>query len=149
MLSLCKTLHLHCLVLLQHKVPHQRLLHKLNFYVVRDENLHWVESFLTNRKQRVLLDGRESSQADVTSGVPQGTVNSPLYFLALYINDLPECTLSETRLFADDGLLYREIRMDRDAEALQKDHQSLEKWEDEWQMKFHPEKCQVIHECKL
>ena len=104
------------------KVPHQRLLHKLNFYGVRDENLHWVESFLTNRKQRVLLDGKESSQADVTSGVPQGTVNGPLYFLA-FINDLPECTLSDTRLFADDGLLFREIRTDRDAEALQKDLQ--------------------------
>lgn len=128
------------------KVPHQRLLHKLNFYGVRDENLHWVESFLSSRKQRVLLDGKESSQAEVTSGVPQGTVNGPLYFLA-FINDLPECTLTDTRLFADDGLLYREIRTDRDAEALQKDLQSLEKWEDEWQMKFHPEKCQVIHIC--
>ena len=128
------------------KVPHQRLLHKLNFYGVRNENLHWVESFLTNRKQRVLLDGKESSQADVTSGVPQGTVNGPLYFLA-FINDLPECTLSDTHLFADDGLLFREIRTDKDAEALQKDLQSLEKWEDEWQMKFYPEKCQVIHIC--
>ena len=128
------------------KVPHQRLLHKLNFYGVRDENLHWMESFLTNRKQRVLLDGKESSQADVISGVPQGTVNGPLYFLA-FINDLPERTLSDTRLFADDGLLFREIRTDRDAEALQKDLQSLEKWDDEWQMKFHREKCQVIHIC--
>ena len=82
----------------------------------------------------------------MTSGVPQGTVNGPLYFLA-FINDLPECTLSDTRLFADDGLLFREIRTDKDAEALQKDLQSLEKWEDEWQMKFHPEKCQVIHIC--
>lgn len=128
------------------KVPHQRLLHKLDYYGVRGENLQWVKSFLSNRKQRVLLDGKESAQADVTSGVPQGTVNGPLYFLA-FINDLPECTSSDTRLFADDGLLYRQIRSDKDAEALQRDLQALQKWEEKWQMRFHPEKCQVIRIC--
>ena len=81
------------------KVPHQRLIHKLYFYGVRGENLLWVKSFLNARKQRVLLDGKTSDQTDVSSGVPQGTVNGPLYFLA-FINDLPECTSSETRLFA-------------------------------------------------
>ena len=128
------------------KVPHQRLLHKLSYYGVRGENLQWVESFLRNRKQRVLLDGKESAQADVTSGVPQGTVNGPLYFLA-FINDLPECTSSDTRLFADDGLLYRNIKTDKDVQALQNDLNSLERWEEQWQMRFHPEKCQVIHIC--
>ena len=128
------------------KVPHQRLLYKLDFYGVRGENLQWVKSFLSSRKQRVLLDGKISDQADVFSGVPQGTVNGPLYFLA-FINDLPECTSSETRLFADDGLLYKLIKSDKDAQSLQKDLNSLEKWEDDWQMSFHPEKCQVIHVC--
>ena len=108
------------------KVPHQRLLYKLNYYGVREENLQWVESFLSHRKQRVLLDGKSSAQADVTSGVPQGTVNGPLYFLA-FINDLPECTSSDTRLFADDGLLYRTIKSNKDAqEDLQQDLHSLE-----------------------
>ena len=81
------------------KVPHQRLIYKLDFYGVRGENLQWVKSFLSARKQRVLLDGKTSDQADVSSGVPLGTLNGPLYFLA-FINDLPECTSSETRLFA-------------------------------------------------
>ena len=80
------------------KVPHQRLIYKLDFYGVRGENLQWVKSFLSARKQRVLLDGKTSDQTDVSSGVPQGTVNGPLYFLA-FINDLPECSSSETRLF--------------------------------------------------
>ena len=80
------------------KVPHQRLIYKLDFYGVRGENLLWVKSFLSTRKQRLLLDGKTSDQTDVSSGVPRGTVNGPLYFLA-FINDLPECTSSETRLF--------------------------------------------------
>ena len=79
----------------------------------------WVKSFLSSWKQRVLLDGKISDQADVFSGVPQGIVNGPLYFLA-FINDLPECTSSETRLFADDGLLYKLIKSDKDAQSLQK-----------------------------
>ena len=54
------------------KVPYQRLLHKLDYYGVRNSTLHWVKSFLHQRKQSVLLDGAESSEADILSGVPQG-----------------------------------------------------------------------------
>ena len=43
-----------------HKVPHQRLLHKLHFYGVRQSTLRWIESFLSKRKQSVLLDGTRS-----------------------------------------------------------------------------------------
>ena len=55
------------------KVPHQRLLHKLDFYGVRDDTLHWIQSFLSYRKQQVLLESSMSTEADVLSGVPQGT----------------------------------------------------------------------------
>ncbi len=88
------------------KVPHQRLLLKLNHYGVRGATLGWIEGFLSNRKQRVLVDGVTSPWASVHSGVPQGTVLGPLLFLA-YINDLPNYTESPIRLFADDCLLYR------------------------------------------
>ena len=67
----------------------------------------------------------------------------PLLFLA-YINDLPEATTSSARLFADDCLLYRRIKKPEDADLLQKDLSSLEEWEKQWQMCFHPEKCTVI-----
>lgn len=126
------------------KVPHNRLLYKLQFYGVRGNTLKWIQGFLTNRKQRVVLDGERSTEADVLSGVPQGTVLGPLLFLT-YINDLPESvTSSSTRLFADDSLLFRYIKNQQDADLLQKDLTALEKWESDWQMKFHPEKCTVL-----
>ena len=93
----------------------------------------------------MLLDGCRSHQADVISGVPQGTVLGPLLFLA-FINDLPESVkASDPRPFADDCLLYKLINCDADAESVQQDLLALEEWERKWQMKFHPEKCQVIH----
>ena len=79
-------------------------------------------------------------------GVPQGTVLGPLLFLA-YINDIPEAFVhSDSRLFADDCLVYRLVRSDAvaDAARLQDDLEALEKWKKLWQMQFHPEKCQVI-----
>jgi hypothetical protein len=126
------------------KVPHHRLLHKLDYYGVRGNTWKWVQDFLNKRTQKVLLDGVTSSCADVISRVPQGTVMGPLLFLT-FINDLPEHTTSDVRLFADDCLLYRHIRNDEDAAALQNDLTSLQQWEETWQMQFHPQKCNVIH----
>ena len=61
-----------------------------------------------------------------------------------FINDLPEVTNSEARLFAVDCLLYRPIVSRKDTEDLQQDLAALEDWEKQWQMAFHPEKCVVI-----
>lgn len=71
------------------KVPHRRLLHKLNFYGIRGCTLQWIESFLTDKKQRVLVEGLSFNIVDVNSGVPKGTVMGPLLFLT-YINHLPK-----------------------------------------------------------
>ena len=126
------------------KVPHQRLLHKLDFYGVRGNTWNWVKDFLAKRTQQVTLEGQSSTRADVISGVPQGTVMGPLLFLT-FINDLPEYTKSDVRLFADDCLLYRKVNSLADARQLQQDLSSLEYWEKQWQMEFHPQKCTVIH----
>jgi hypothetical protein len=126
------------------KVPHRRLLHKLKFYGVDGTTLAWISSFLSSRKQLVLLDGVKSSEKEVLSGVPQVTVLGPLLFLS-FINDLPDVTTSsDARLFADDCLLYRHVNSQNDSDLLQKDLSALEKWEEEWQMSFHPQKCTVI-----
>ena len=67
-----------------------------------------------------------------------------ILFFLLFINDLPESNESNARLFADDCLLFRPIRNNRDRQILQNDLNSLEEWENRWQMAFHPEKCVVI-----
>jgi hypothetical protein len=78
--------------------------------------------------------------------VPQGTVLGPFLFL-LFINDLPESTESDAKLFADDCLLFRPIQNNRDTQMLQNDLNSMEEWENRWKMAFHPEKCVMMRVC--
>jgi hypothetical protein len=88
------------------KVPHQRLIHELNHYGIRD----WIIDFLGNRQhhEQVLLNGITSSKLSVDSGGPQGTVLGPTLFL-LFINDLPEHVNCNVRLFAEECLLHRKV----------------------------------------
>ena len=87
----------------------------------------------------------ESDPTRVRSGVPQGTVLGPLFFL-VYINDISKgLTIGTTlKLFADDSLLYRIIRSPRDAEILQNDLNKLQSWSENNKMEFHPGKCQLL-----
>lgn len=127
------------------KVHHQSLLLKLEHYGIIDNIHSWINSFLSNRSQKVMVDNKLSSSKRVMSGVPQGSVLGPLLFL-VYINDMPGVVSegSHLKLFADDSLLYRKIKTEKDTGTLQDDLNALQKWEQEWKMEFHPKKCQII-----
>ena len=86
----------------------------------------------------------KSGTVPVTSGVPQGSVLGPILFL-IYINDLPDKTRSKIRLFADDTAIYLAVSNLQDAQILQQDLDQLHEWELQWDMKFNPSKCAVIH----
>lgn len=127
------------------KVPHERLLHKIDQYGIRGSTHAWLSEFLTDRKQQVFLNGSCSESSPVKSGVPQGSVIGRLMFLNFFINDLPEyVSFSTVRLFADDCVLYKKIKSGKDAANLQKDLDGLQQWEADWLMEFHPQKCQFL-----
>jgi hypothetical protein len=124
-------------------VPHERLKSKLHFYGVRGQTLKWIDAFLSNRRQRVILNGACSDWSLVKSGVPQGSVLGPLLFL-LYINDIGDGVESNLRLFADDCVLYRAIKNTNDSIKLQNDLNKLANWGIKWQMKFNVQKCFIM-----
>ena len=124
------------------RVPHRRLLRKLHHYGIRG-NLHsLMTSFLTGRSQKV-VEVSESESVPVIRGVPHGSVLGPLMFL-LFINDLPDKIISNTRLLADDCIIYRAINDDSDCVALQEALTRLADWKQTWAMEFHSQKCSIL-----
>ena len=78
------------------KVPHRRLLHKLDYYGIPGSTHKWISSWLSGRSQQVDLDGQASDPVPVLSGVPQGSVLGSILFL-IFINDLPDNIKSSVR----------------------------------------------------
>ena len=109
------------------KVSHQKLLLKLHRYGIRGPTLKWIQVFLSDRTQTVVIDNEKSATVPVTSGVPQGSVLGPILFL-IYINDLPDKTRSKVRLFADDTAIYMAVSNLEDAQILQQDLDHLHLW---------------------
>ena len=101
----------------------------------------WINYFLTNRTQQVVLEGIASGTVDVTSGVLQGSVIGPILFL-LFINDLPQSLSS--KLFAVDAILYFEVASADDCQMLQSYLNKLTEWEEKRLMSFNQSKCEVL-----
>ena len=98
-------------------VAHKKLLLKLEHYGIQSNTHLWIQTWLTNRTQKVVVEGETSTNLKVLSGVPQGTVLGPLMFL-LHISTR---ITSSIHLFADDCVLYRVIKTPEDHDHLQQD----------------------------
>ena len=91
------------------RVWHVGLLHKRKSYGVSGPIFGLISSFLSNRRLRVVLDGKSSQEYPVNARVPQGSILGPTLFL-LYINDLPDDVICNIAIYADDTSLYSVIR---------------------------------------
>ena len=121
------------------KVWHEGLLFKLKRNGISGKLLLFISDYLSNRKQRVVLNGMESSWLPIDSGVPQGSVLGPLLFL-VYINDLTDDISSNMRLFADDSSLFIKVRdVDESQTQLMEDLEKITNWARQWKMEFNPD----------
>ena len=123
------------------RVPHNRLILKLQCLGINGKVLDVIKDFLIGRTFRVSVQGEFSSFKDILSGIPQGSVLGPLLFI-LFINDLPDCLKSSVKIFADDLKLIANLS---DKTVIDNDLKSLEDWERKWLLEFNSDKCKVLH----
>ena len=96
-----------------------------------DEVGDWIEDWLSDRKQRVVINGTSSDWREVTSGVPQGSVLGPLLFI-IYINDLDLGLVSKISKFADDTKMGINADSDAAVKQLQEDLRKVGEWSKKW-----------------
>ena len=89
-------------------VWHEGLIHKLEVCGLRGKILKILKDFLSDRRQRVVLNGQCSNWDKISAGVPQGSVFGPLFFL-FYINDITHDVACNKKLFADDTSMFRTV----------------------------------------
>ena len=121
------------------RVWHEGLLYKLKSYGISGALLILIKSFLTNRFQRVVLNGQTSNWKNILAGVPQGSILGPLFFL-IFINDIPEGIQSNLKIFADDTSIFS-VMKDRISASvtLNKDMYLISKWAYSGKMSFNPD----------
>ena len=123
-------------------VPRARLISKIEIYGIAGKLLTWIKAFIGNRKQRVKVKDCLSQWADVTSGVPHGSILGPILFL-IYVNDMPSEIRNVCKLFADNAKLFCPIT--KEPSTLQSDIESLYTWSERWQLPFNVVKCKILH----
>jgi hypothetical protein len=117
---------------------------KLRDIGIQGKTADWIENWLKGRKQRVVINGQSSDWANVTSGVPQGSVLGPLLFL-IYVNDIESSVNNTIAMFADDSKIGNSAQNEAERQSLQNDLDKLTSWSQRWQLPFNTDKCSVVH----
>ena len=132
------------------RVWYAGLLHKLKSDGISGQIFGLISSFLSNRRLRVVLDGKSSQEYPVNAGVPQGSILGPTLFL-LYINDLPDDVICNIAIFADNTTLYSKCDQASDlwqqlelASELESDLRDTLDWCRKWLVDFNVEKTQLV-----
>jgi ribonuclease P/MRP protein subunit RPP40 len=109
--------------------------------------LMWINAFLTDRYQCVIIDHCFSEWSPVISGVPQGSVLGPILFI-MFIDDIFEVFIGSTvthQLFADDLKLFSTVNSSGTAASVQSTLDRLQLWCTNWQLTINTQKCFVLH----
>ena len=126
------------------KVWHKGLLRKLESLGVRDPLLKWIRSYLSDRMQRVFIEGQSSDWDRVEAGVPHGSVLGPLLFL-IYINDITCDLQSDSFIYADDTSLLEVVDDPTfSAVSLNNDLERINAWTRDWLVTINPSKTKSI-----
>lgn len=130
------------------KVCHVTLINKLKGFGIRDKVLNWLQNFLQDRYQKVVVQGKLSYPEKVKSGVPQGTVLGPILFI-LYINNLTEVLKScSIKIFADDSKIIKSIENEEDRKLLLEDLIAVIEWAEHNKMELNEAKFMLLQHGK-
>jgi len=127
------------------RIPHDLLLHKLsNRYNVKGHLLNWIKDWLSERKQRVILNGEESGFVDVTSGVIQGSTLGPILAVMMLDTIDDELEHGQASKYADDNKVYGIVMNAEDQRKMQDDLNRIGAWAQQWGFDLNAGKCSVV-----
>ena len=127
------------------KVWHPGLLHKIKQLGFSGNLYNWIESYLSNRRQRVVVGGKSSQYLPTFAGVPQGSILGPLLFL-IFINDMTTDLQLECHQYADDTtLVYRTATPTVMHAYITNQLSILSRWAELWRVTFNALKTHYMY----